>query len=321
LPAKSISDIALLVRVASLYYLEDRTQEEIASALGLSRPKVGRLLQRARAEGLVEIRVHTPGDLRVDMETRLAERFGLQQALLVGDTQDQEAQRTRTAQAAAAFLTQNLRPGQIVAVGMGRNVSAVADQSVGSPPCDALFISAIGGSSLMASHINSNDICRRLAMHSGGRSEELYAPAYAENPQVRDSFLQHDDVRQSLARAREARIALVSVGDARSDSAVVRIGCFTAQEMERLRNARAVGDILGSFFDLQGRPVAEGMQDRVIGLDAEELRRIPLVIGVVSEKEKAQAVLGALRTGILNVLVTTLEIAQHALLLDLQTEK
>ena len=305
--------IELMTRAASLYYMEDRTQAEIADLLGLSRPKVGRLLKRAREVGIVEITLRPHPALNLQLESTLMAHFGLQQVLLAADQRDPQAQRALVAQMVSSYLARTLDDGMVVAVGMGHNAGAVPDHVSSPSPRACTFISALGGSPKIDQPINPNDICRRLAERFEGTSRSLYAPAYAENPMVRDSFMNHEAIRQTLALARQADLALVGIGDARDESAVVRIGCFSSREMRQLRQAGAVGDMLGFFFDIQGEPVIDGMGDRVVGLGPEDLRAIPCVIGIASETEKVQAILGALRTGILNVLATSVANARTIL--------
>ena len=314
--ATSATDRAILARVATLYYVDDRTQEEIARALGISRVKVGRLLRKARAEGVVEIRIHREPGGDPGVELTLARRYKLRQAILTPTAEDPERDRARTGAAAAACVARLLRRHHTIAVGMGRNVASVADAMSERPGGDTTVVAGIGGSSLIGSRINSNDICRRFAARLGGTGIELYAPAFAENRIVRESFLSHDDVKATLARARRADLAVVGIGDAESDSAVVRIGCVPPREMERLKNANAVGDILGNFFDREGQMVDQGVHDRVIGLDENDLRAIPCVVGIASEAAKAVAVRAALRTGIVDILVAPLALGRQILAED-----
>jgi DNA-binding transcriptional regulator LsrR (DeoR family) len=306
-------EIELLTRVASLYYLEDATQAEIAAALGLSRPKVARLLSKARAEGIVEISIRTHPALNLPLESELADRFGLSQAILVADQATVQVQRALAARAVAELLSRVLPDGGVVAVGMGRNVGAVPEQLLNPLQRSCAFVSAIGGSPQVGENVNSGDACRRLAERFGGRAEILYAPPYADSIRSRTAFMQHADVRETLAHAAAAAFALVGVGDARDDGAVVQMGCFSTLDMARTRKAGAVGDILGYFFDLEGEPVADSVRDRVVGLGSEQLRAIPQVVAMASEPDKHQAVLGALRTGIVDVLVTTLGTARWVL--------
>jgi DNA-binding transcriptional regulator LsrR (DeoR family) len=308
--------VELMARVASLYYLDHLTQAEIAARIGLSRVKVVRLLKRARATGIVEIRIQTPPALQTALETALVKRFGLQQALLAADQPSEDMQRQLVAHMAASHLDRQIREGAVVAIGMGRNVGAVPDAALKVVPRRCTFVTAIGGSPQVGQPVNAADICRRLAERFGGSSECLYAPAYVANSHLRESFLCHEEVRGTLERARTAQIALVGIGDAMPDSAVVQMGCFSAEDMTRLREAGAVGDILGTFFDIAGRPVGPGMSDRAISLKGDALRRIPCVIGIAAESEKTTALLGALRTGILDVLVTSVGNARRLLEMD-----
>jgi DNA-binding transcriptional regulator LsrR (DeoR family) len=306
-------DIELMTRVASQYYLEGMTQEAVARSLRLSRPKVGRLLDRARTLGIVEITVHVPRDLGLQVEAALVAEFGLDQVLLVNDQTDESGQRASVARAAAGFLKRQLGDGDVVALGMGRNVGAIPDFVGTPPPRAATFVSAIGGSPLVDTGVNPNEICRRLAEAFGGNAEVLYAPAYAETTQVRDAFIHHDDVREVLDRARAADVALIGIGNARDDSAVVRMGCFSVSEMRRLRDRGAVGDILGSFFDAGGHVVVDGIRDRVVAIGRADLEAIKCVVAICSERDKGDAVLGALRSGMVNVLATNLSTARTVL--------
>jgi DNA-binding transcriptional regulator LsrR (DeoR family) len=306
-------EIELLTRVASLYYLEDATQAEIAAALGLSRPKVARLLSKARSEGIVEISIRTHPALNLPLESELAQRFGLTQAILVADQPDEQLQRMLAARAVAELLARLLPSQGVVAVGMGRNVGAVSEQVLSPVQRACTFVSAIGGSPQVGENVNSGDACRQLAARFGGRAEILYAPPYADSIRSRTAFMQHADVRETLAHAAAAQFAIVGVGDARDDGPVVQMGCFSTLDMARMRKAGAVGDILGFFFDVAGEPVADSVRDRVVGLGSEQLRAIPQVIAMASEQNKEQAVLGALRTGIVDVLVTSLATARWVL--------
>jgi len=310
------SEVELLTRVASLYYVEDQTQIEIAKNLGLSRPKVGRLLQKARDQGIVQIRIHAHPALSLQLEAELLKRFPLKATVLVGDQRDANTERALLARMVADYLTRSIKADDVVAVGMGRNVGAVPEQVAPGTPRGVTFISAMGGSPLVAPPINPNDICRRLAEAFGGKSEGMYAPAYAESKAVRDYFMSHEDIAQTLARARNAQIALVGIGDARDESAVVQMGCFSQSDMTHLRQAGAVGDILGHFFDIRGVPIQNGMANRTVGLSFDDLCRIPSVIGMASEPEKNLAILGALRSGMIDVLATSVKNARSLIAFD-----
>ncbi|HEX4298435.1 MAG TPA: sugar-binding transcriptional regulator [Devosia sp.] len=315
--AEAEPDLGLITEIAVLYYLEEVTQEDLAKRFGMSRARVGRLLRRARELGVVDIRVQAPRSVQADVETELNRRFGLDRVLLALDQSDEDAQRAAVAGLVADHLNRTLANDMIIAVGMGRNVGAVADNSFSPDRRRVVFVSAIGGSSRAGEYMNSDHISRRLAARFGGESETLYAPALVSEPQLRAALIANDTVRQTLDRARRADIALIGVGDVSENSNMVRMGWFSQQEIVEARLSGTVGDMMGyDFIDIDGKPSHVAMQNRVIGLSTADLRRIPDVVAIASESSKAAGILGALRTGTINTLATSVSNARLVLQLD-----
>jgi len=315
----------LLSRVASLYYLEEKTQEEIGRELGLSRQKVQRLLRQAREQRIVEIHVHAVPVLHMELENKLKATFHLRDAIVAPSHPDEQRCRDSVAQAAASYLERHLSAGSVVAVGLGRNTDAVSKFIRPPQQIDCTFVSAMGGSPHLGASINPNEVCSKLAARTGGRVQLLYAPAYVESRRVRDMLLTQETISQTMVMARQANIALMGLGTPNDDSILVQAGCLSLAEARRLRDIGAVGEILGNFFDKDGRSVSSDLDGRLIGLSLNDLRQIQMVIAVASEAEKSQAMLGALRTGVIRTLVTECQNAVTVLRLagvtDLEEEK
>ncbi|MEY5100442.1 MAG: hypothetical protein RJA36_3161 [Pseudomonadota bacterium] len=315
--APSSMSLEELTRLATLYYVDGQTQDELSRRFGISRATVGRMLRRAQDLGIVEIRVQHHPTLTVDLERELIRRFGIKRAILSVDHADADKQRAILAGAVATWLDRNLSDGSIVAVGMGRNVSAVSEHAMSATRRNATFVCAIGGSYRGGQTMNPDHICRRLASRFGGESETLYAPAMVDDPAVRSALLENDTVRQTLEKARRSDVALIGIGDMSEDSNMVRMGWFSAEEIAAAKRSGAVGDMMGyDFIDLHGRPALTPIQGRVVGLSGSDLGRIPNVIAIAAESSKGTAVLGALRTGTIDTLATTASIAMAALHLD-----
>lgn len=251
------------------------------------------------------------------MEQAFIERFGVERALVAADQKDSEAQRRAVAGLVAAHLAKAMADGMIVAVGMGRNISAVAESMTAPGRRAVTFVCAIGGSVRAGEDMNPDHICRRLAARFGGESETLYAPALVANAELRTALYENDTVKLTLNRARRADIALIGVGDLSEDSNMVRMGWFSPQEVAAARLSGTIGDMMGyDFIDIHGRPANTDMQGRVVGLTVRDLRRIPNVIAIASENTKAAAILGALRTGVINTLATSMTNALTIMQLD-----
>jgi len=293
----------LLARIGHRYYVDNRTQEEVAREFGLSRPKVQRLLERARWSGVVDIHVQAPPWLHLDLEAELCETFRLADAIVSPARTDPQSQREEVARSAARYLERRLHDGTVVAVSHGRDSGEVPRFFRPGRRLECTFVSAMGGSPRVDAPTNPNEICRALAERSGGRAVSLYAPAYVESAEMRDRLLAQDAIADTLRVAAAASIALVGIGGTDDACTMVRSGCFSAAEIARLRREGAVGDILGNYVDAQGRLVASSGSGRLIGLSIDDLHRIETVVAVVSEAEKPRAILGVLRAGVVDVLI------------------
>lgn len=293
----------LLARIARQWYVDRRTQSEIADEFGLSRPKVQRLLDRARATGVVEVHIDVPLGLDLDLEQRFVDAFGLKVAIVSPSVPDADEQRSLVARRAAGYLERLLVGSSVVAISHGRDVGAVPRHFRPNTAIDCVFASAMGGSPRVDAPTNPNETCRSLAQRCDGRAESLYAPVYVESAEVRDRLLEQDAVAHALKVAASADIALLGIGGADDSCTMVRSGCLTRAEMRTLRKQGAVGDVLGNYVDINGAHIVAPHSSRVIGLSIDDLHAIPTVVAAVSGSEKPRAILGVLRAGIVDVLI------------------
>lgn len=303
----SAGDHNLLTEIAIAYYQDGATQEEISKKFAVSRAKIGRLLKQARDEGIVEISVRYHPVFSAKIEQRLIDAFGIQRALIALDCVTEVQQREQVASLVANYLNRTLKNGMVVTVGQGRNVSAVAHHQGVLSQRDCKFVCGIGGIHPKGGRFNADHICRQFAKQFGGSSETLYAPAYAENRAQKLAFMNNATVHQTLERARKADLALVGIGDMSENSYMVDLGWFTADEVVQSRLYQGVvGDFAGyDFFDIHGQVANTVMSDRVIGLGLQEYKRISQVVAIASENSKPMALLGALRTGAVDILATS----------------
>ena len=157
----------------------------------------------------------------------------------------------------------------------------------------------------------SREPFRRVADALGGFPQGLLAPGLVDDPATRASLLAHAGVQRIVELWGRLDLALFGIGGPVWSAAT--IGADAVRELEA---ASAIGEMLIAPFDIQGRFVGEGLRDRTIALDARELGRIPTTIGVAGSAAKVAPILGALRTGVVNSLVTDVATARAVLDLD-----
>jgi deoxyribonucleoside regulator len=297
-------DQALMAKAADLYHLRKLTQQQIADRLGLSRPAVSRLLTRARAQGIVRIDIAFPDAGHRALERELEERYGLREAIVVtGHSESPSATRRAVAQAAARYLGRRLRGGERIGISWGTTVQATVEQTIGRR-LRVTVVPLVGGVGQVTPGIHANELASRLADRLGGRVHLLHAPALVAYGDVRDALLSDPEVDKALGLARQSDVAVVGLGAPVASSTLVRTGYFTPDDLRALRHRGAVGDICTRFFTRDGLPADDALDRRTLAVDLEDLRRIPAVIAVAGGLEKAEAIAGALRGRLVDILVT-----------------
>jgi DNA-binding transcriptional regulator LsrR (DeoR family) len=306
----------LLASVARLYYLDDRGQQEIADMLGLSRTKVSRLLSAARELRVVRISVDDYEPRDRELETALARRFGLREAVVVKVTAATAASVRRTiGYFAAPSMAERVRTAGTVGVAGGRTLRELVEamRPVGEPRPVAVA-QLMGNIGPTPSDIDAQELSRTIARCFGGTFYTLNAPAIVRDRATRDVFLAHQHIELVWRMLESLELAFVGIGSP-DDSAFVERGVLDTRTLSDLRRAGAVGEICGRFFDAAGRECATEYQDHVIGIGLDALRATPEVVAVTNGADRAPAVRAALAGGLVHSLVID-DVGAAALLVD-----
>ncbi|MBI5082697.1 MAG: sugar-binding transcriptional regulator [Chloroflexi bacterium] len=320
-----MSDLAaqqLMLKAARLYYEDGRTQEEVSHLLHVSRPTVSRLIQQAREEGIVQIKIVDPSSTHSQLELQLLSTFNLTDAVVInteGDTHD--LTRSRLGQAAARYLERTVTNGGVVGMGWGRTMYEVVSALEPKRKTRVTVVPLIGGLGQIAPIFQVHELARALAEKFGGTWQNFYVPALVESDKMAADLLRSVDMRQALALWNEMTVAIVGIDNADLASAIqmLFVNYLDDNTQTRLRSRKAVGDICVRFFDVNGK-VCEAVRG-VVGVDLKQLRKTKRAIGVAGGAAKAEAILGALRGRYVNVLVTDDLAAQRVLELHAQSKK
>lgn len=299
-----------LARIAWQYYIEDLTQQEIAERFNLSRPKVARLLKEAREKGIVEFHIKGMAVEHLEVEQELRQSFGLKDAVVITSLNDVEENRRELGRAAAKFLEGHFKPDLIVGLGMGRTLAEIPPFIGTCPEPSCTFAEMVGGASRTDAGLDTYNISWRLADQCGGVATHVNSPVVVQSQEMRDMLLEDPQILSALDTAADSHLALVGVGRVSENMTLARQGYCDEDNVRDLIEKGAVCDIIGHYFDLQGRLVPNCIEDRLVGLTLEQIARIPTVIGVAGGVHKAGAILGALRSGYLHVLITDSQAAE-----------
>jgi DNA-binding transcriptional regulator LsrR (DeoR family) len=296
------AQLILIALVARRYYLEDKSKIEIGEELGLSRFKVARLLETARASGLVHIEIANPDMIDVDLSAQLQDAYDLQHAVVV-DTPDDDPTilREQLGTAAAELLSEIVTADDVLGLAWSRSVSAMTNALNRLPTIPVVQLSGALVQHDMAD--SSVDLVRQTARISGGAAHFFYAPTVVADPATARALRKQPEVARTFGRFGSVTKAVVGVGLwAPGESTVYDV---TDKKVRRELHRRGVcGEIAGVLIDANGRPVESDLTERMIGISAAELRAIPEVIGVAHSIARGPAVHAAIRGGFIKSLVT-----------------
>jgi len=300
----NVSDVQQLIDASRLYYELGETQSRVAELLGVTRPQVSRILKRARAEGIVEIRIVDRAAQSSAAADELRDRFGLQGVHLAASFHGPEdVGRRLVGRVGADVLRGAVRDGAVVGIGDGSSISALAD-AMDEPVRDtgATIVPLCGGYWFTGP---AREPFRRVADALGGVPQGLLAPGLVDDPATKRSLIAHAGVRRILELWDRLDVAVFGIGGPAWTSAA-----FGKATCRRLEKTGAVGELLMAPFDADGHFVRGELEDRTIAFDVGRLDRVPIRIGVAGGTAKVRPILGALRAGALTTLVTDVATAE-----------
>jgi len=308
-PPKDAGDLRLMSKVSSLYYLRGLNQREIADRLHLSRPKVSRLLQQARDRDIVQISVASPENNFVDLEATFEDRFDLDEVLIApsgppdsnGDTTFLKRQ---IGAAAAGYLRRTVQNGDVLGITWGTTLQAMMQSLQPVETNDVHVVQTLGGVGPPEADAHAADLSRRLAKLLDGRLTALPTPGIVDSPEAREVLLADRHTQAALELFPDLTTAYVGIGALSTNPIFEEDPAVSKETHDDLVASEAVGDIALRFFDTNGNTVETPLHDRLIGITLDQLQETECVVGVAGGPQKVDAIHGALRGSLVDVLIT-----------------
>ena len=291
-------------RAGWLYYVGGLTQDQIAAELGISRQRAQRLVSRAMAEGLIHVRLNHRIGACLDLESALKDRFGLIRARVMpalGPGADPVA---GIASAAAAELERFLgMPDPLtIALGTGRALRGMVD-AIGAMSAPHHRLVSLIGNIAPDGSASFFDVVMRLADKIHAMHYPMLVPVISPTPQENAAFQALPPVRRVRELAETADVVFVGVGQMSDDAPLLQDGFVTRAELDEMQAAGATGEVAGWVFDSAGNYLEVGTNRRTGGVRVTPGLNRP-AIGIAAGASKVGAIHGALKSRIINGLVT-----------------
>jgi len=294
---------SLAIRAAWLHYVGGLTQAAVAKRLGITSVKAHRLIARAVAEGAVKVTID--GDIVecVELETELAARYGLDFCEVAPDLDEVGLPIRTLGVAGAGFLRRQIELGTtpVIGLGHGRTLAAMVQHLPRIEAPDLNFVSLLGG--LTRNYAaNPHDVMHRIAEKTGARAYVMPVPFFANTAEDREVLLAQRGVAEVFAMAQGAGLKLVGIGTVEADAQLVASGMIEPKEIKAIQAAGGVGELLGHFFNADGRILQTQLTARTLAVSFAEAG--DQIIAIAGGPDKVQAIRAVLSSRRLKGLIT-----------------
>lgn len=302
----------IIYKVVRAYYEDGLTQQEIGNKYGLSRIKVSRMLSKALEDKIVQIKINAPTEKYHNLEHQLEAKYGIREVVVVDTGTDDQAEVIASiGRAAAGYLNANLQGNEIIGLTWGRALlNLVNALNVDHFP-ELQVVQMLGGLGEPEAGQHGADLTRRLAEKLSTKPRLIHAPGIVRSRDLCRELIDDLQVSNTLQLAARADIAVVGLGLFGPGSSIIKSNHILSEEDQNLlASKKVIGDISLRFFDERGQYIATEIDDRIVGLNIDQLQKIPRIIGVAGGKDKYSVIRAALKGKLIHVLITDHQTAE-----------
>ncbi|WP_336682297.1 sugar-binding transcriptional regulator [Enterococcus casseliflavus] len=306
----------LLVRIAQMYYQEDKTQNQISKELNIHRSTISRLLKKSREEGIVTISINYNKAGTYSLEEALEEKYQLKKAIVVpaGATMNYDQKLHLLGEAANEYIHVILEDHMVLGFSWGQAMSAFSEELKQGTKRNLLCIPMVGGpAGRLKSEYHVNTITYEASKNLGCHALLIDAPAFPETIELKKALMENEFNQKLIQYWRDISIAIFGIGSPKMKESDRWLHFYGEDIFKHLEEKHVVGDVISRFFGKDGDHIPNELDDCIIGIDINELKRIPFRIGIAESLEKSAAIKGALLGGYANIIVTTEETAEALL--------
>jgi len=291
-----------LIRVAEMYYMEDKNQSEISKELNIHRSTISRLLKQSRESGIVDIKINYSSHFSLQKE--LEEYFDFLTVIIYPKSNTSQTIESFSAD----YISDILFDGAKVGLSWGSTLSSISTTIRPSNFSNITFIPLIGGpSGVLSSEYHVNTITNNFAKNVVGKAILIDAPALPDTVELKNALMSTKYNSFILSQWSDLDIAIFGIGSWKLSKSAIWQAFYSKEVINKLHEKNVVGDVVSRFYDKNGTHIDNALDDRIIGINLNNLNKIPLRIGVAHSIEKAEAILGAIKGKYLNTLITSEE--------------
>lgn len=309
--------LATKIKICKLYYEEGLSKIEIGEKVRMSRFKVAKILEDSVAEGVVEINIKSIPNSHIDLENALEKKYSIYQAIITDTGISYDETKRNIGKAAALHLKEMIQDGDNIGMAWGSTLNEMVENFPAmAEKKNITVIQMTGGLSQVSKGYNPIDLTSRLAGKFYNPSlYQLFAPAIVDKKSTRDILLKESSILETINHFGNINFAVVGIGSMSPapSTMLYRDGFIKDADFQQIKHLDLAGDINSHFYDSKGISCHTFLDDRTIGINLEQLKKIRYVMALAGGENKAKAIHAALTGRIVNIIVTDKKTAEELL--------
>lgn len=303
----------LVIKTCKLFYEQNMSQKDISLYLGISKPQVCRMLDYAKKQHIIEFHINNPFSQEFQLETLLSSKYNLKETYIfpISSASPEDA-RNQLGKYCAEQLDKYFTDNSTIGVMSGRTIAAVSDYAHKLPRKNLNFVPLVGNTGSDGHKYHANSIAENFARNTGGSYSLMNAPIVLQSEEVCSLVKKEPSIASTLAKGSSCNVALVGIGPVNQTSTSYLCGAYSSEDIEFLVGRNAVASVCTSFISKDSTLLHTELNSRSIGVSLSALSDTT-VISIASGLEKAEAINAVLKSGYIDIFMTSLDMAQNLL--------
>ena len=290
-------------KIATLYYIANLSQDEIASMFGISRYKVSRVLKKCRLLKIVEFQINNQPGYYSNIEKQIKENLKILQVTIAPSGSTLQKSKENVARAAAYYLEQTIKDGMKIGLSWGSTIQLLLkyyEKDESFP--NAIFVQLSGNictrSITNNGFMDGNIFVRQMAEKTRSGWAVLQLPYIVQNPSLKELLYQEPQINKHIALFQKLDMAIIGIGsDDPSKSVSFLSGYISFEDTKKLSDDGMGADICGTRLTADGKLRETFLSNRVITIDISDLYNMSEVCAVGAGAEKAHSIIAGCRGG------------------------
>lgn len=299
----------LVIKTCKLFYEDNMSQKDISLTLGISKPQVCRMLNFAKKNHIVEFTINNPYSQEFMLEDKLIKKYSLKEAFVFNFPYKTISEGIeKLGECCADQLDKYFTDNSIIGVMSGRTIASISNFAHKLTREGLMFIPLVGNLGTQGHTWHANIIAENFARKTGGDYCLLNSPIVLQNRETCELFKKEPSISQILAKGKSCSIALVGIGEINLSSTSYLGGAFSKSDLKKLTAQNAAASVCTSYISYDGKILETDLNSRSIGISLDELSETT-TIAVSTGREKIEATKAVLKSGYIDIFMTSLDIA------------